>query len=235
MESLVKKEGIVSSSGKIDDDMSLTSIGKKRNKNLKWDMLVLLVDLSGSMAGGLESGISKLDAEIDALTNMIEKGQDGQDTLIVEFPSDDDGDKEVTVSMVMNKPSIIMSYIRAFSPRGCTPMYSALQEAYDRTIERSPRFMLLSDGHPNDMGHNAGDILRLVEKNKDVATIDVVGIGDPGSGNYDPVFLKKIAELTGGIYTEVMDYEQFVKELLELAPANRGQITDGKSGGVIAL
>lgn len=229
MDSLVKKDGSLKKTttkamnGSLN--MSMRNLGKKQT-GTEWDTLVVLADVSGSMCDHIDSNQTKIEAEKDALTNMLVKGQEGQQVLIVEFPGEHIVD-EVGVSQLTNDTQYLKGIINGMSTRGMTPMYAALQAGYLRTGDCNPRFVLMSDGQPNDNHYNEDDILKLV-KDKGV-TIDVVGIGDPKAGNYDPVFLKRIADLTGGIYAEVTNYAQFIKTLYTLSPAQRKQITDGKS------
>ena len=59
--------------------------------------------------------------------------------------------------------------------------------------------------------------------------IDTVGIG-AGSTWYDPELLRKISEITGGIFCEVDNVEALAKTILQLAPTNRPLLGTIKGG-----
>jgi Mg-chelatase subunit ChlD len=214
-----------------DLDMSLHSVEPVEMSKGKWDTVAIIADASSSMQESIPGGMSKIEAEKDALINMLKKGMAGSKIYLVECPGEDGYPHSFVPT---TNPKQIITIVRTMYSSGMTPMFGALEIAYDKTKGQKVRFILMSDGMPNDC-HNE-DILDLVKKKEVV--IDTIGIGDPSSGNYDPDFLKKIAEITGGIYKEIHNYQQFMKELYALSPAERIAITDGstpKKGGAIAL
>jgi len=214
-----------------DFDMSLNCIEPTEMRQGDWDSIAVIADASSSMNESIQGGKQKIEAEIDALVNMLKKGMADSKIYYIECPGED-GVPHAFVPTANAK--LLISTVKTMRARGMTPMYEALKLAYDKTRGQKVRFILMSDGQPNDCIEN--DIFKLVTKKEVV--IDTIGIGDPSSGNYDPDFLKEVARLTGGIYTEVHDYKQFMKELYKLSPAERKAIGDGsapKKGGAIAL
>jgi len=104
-------------------------------------------------------------------------------------------------------------------PRGMTPMGKALQFAWNwvRSNAKQARFIMLTDGMPNDMSKES--ILEMARTNSTIP-IDTVGIGK-GSYDYDPIFLASLSSITGGMFVETETVKELASTILKLAPSNR--------------
>jgi len=105
------------------------------------------------------------------------------------------------------------------APMGSTPMGKALQQAWSwvQGNARQARFIVLSDGQPNDMSKEA--ILEMAKGNASIP-IDTIGIGS-GSWDYDPMFLQNLSNITGGIFTEASSVQLLADTIKKLSPIER--------------
>ena len=99
-------------------------------------------------------------------------------------------------------------------------MGQALDVAYAwlKDHSKQARIILISDGEPNDTPKNM--ILQTVKENNTLP-IDCIGVGTANTHSYDPDFLRKICNITGGIFTEIGTTEQLCHALVYLSPINR--------------
>lgn len=118
--------------------------------------------------------------------------------------------------------------IGGLKPTGCTNMLDALIEAWAR---KPGHIVLLTDGQPHQ---TEDEIIDYVRQNKDIP-IDTIGLGDKGSRNYNPDFLREIAELTGGRFFDVGEAIKLSNVMQYLLDYKPGKLASGKSGGVINL
>lgn len=135
--------------------------------------IILLADISGSMRG------EKMDHLKKAL-NQVWQGREGLKCICFE-----------SELWEIDKPDIA-----TLSARGTTQMWAALKEAWTRKPEH---VILMTDGIPDEPTLN---ILADVRAHKHVR-IDTVGIDSQGLQDFDPDFLKQIADITGGKYNDV--------------------------------
>ena len=115
---------------------------------------------------------------------------------------------------------------------GSTAMLQALEEVWAHSYKH---IILGSDGHPDS---GAEPILSAATRHADIP-IDTIGIGESGGGGYDPEFLRELARITGGRFTdcgEAIRLTSIVQSLL-LNPPKGAMLKDGqdKNGGVIQL
>jgi len=76
---------------------------------------------------------------------------------------------------------------------------------------------VLTDGMPNWRG-GPEECLEWAEKHREVP-IDTIGFGRPG--DWDPVFLKCLSEITGGIFRKAKDARRLAEAIMMLSPAQR--------------
>ena len=102
---------------------------------------------------------------------------------------------------------------------GGTAMGQGLEVAWSwvRTNAKQARFIMLTDGEPTDMSKPY--ILENAERHNTIP-IDTVGIGT-GTFGYDPVFLREMSRITGGIFAEAGTVKLLADVILKLAPSNR--------------
>lgn len=115
---------------------------------------------------------------------------------------------------------------------GGTAMLEALNEVWAHSYKH---IILGTDGHP-DSGPQP--ILNAAMHHTDIP-IDTIGIGEHGGGGYDPDFLRELARITGGRFTdcgEPIRLTSIVQDLL-LNPPKGMMLKDGdkEKGGVIQL
>jgi len=104
--------------------------------------------------------------------------------------------------------------IQFLDASGTTEMLDALQEAWSRNPSH---MILLTDGQPNN---GTKEVLQEVSHHTDTP-IDTVGIGKHGGYGYDADFLREIARLTGGRFTDVgepMKLTETLQFLLDYTP-----------------
>ena len=122
------------------------------------------------------------------------------------------------------------SDIAGLQTQGGTNMLLALNTCWD---EQFKHMILMTDGQPT--GSSKEDILIACAQHKDIP-IDTIGIGDIGGGGYDPDFLREIARITGGRFTdcgEPIRLTAMVQDLLEHRPDSL--LNAPLSGGAIQL
>lgn len=79
------------------------------------------------------------------------------------------------------------------------------------------RIILLSDGWPTDMSND--EILDMARENANIP-IDTVGVG-AGSNSYDPMFLRQLSKITGGVFSQASSVAQLVDTVKKLSPEAR--------------
>jgi Ca-activated chloride channel homolog len=152
--------------------------------------LVLMVDKSGSMAGTVATGETKLDVVKSAALSAIESLNKFDTVGLLAF----DADWEWTVPLTSaGETTAIAVQLADLVPGGGTIMYPALEET-DRVLSRSlsplRHVIILTDGLTN-----AGDFGPLVDRMaKERITVSTVSIGEDA----DSALLKDLARRGGG-------------------------------------
>jgi len=115
--------------------------------------------------------------------------------------------------------------------KGGTYMRSALQEAWQR---RPSHIILATDGDPTDADDT--EILDMAMEYTEIP-IDTIGIGQYDTSSYNPDFLRRLSEITGGTFTDVgqpIMLTQVMKQLL--LDYNKKVLNAPQTkGGVISL
>ncbi len=200
--------------------LRLSPLGKPTLKPLpKVDRaLVICLDVSGSMAGTMDTGESKLHIAWKAFRNELQPRLLGWHLGILAFGVDE---RNGVQWQLPPTNEVDLGFLREPTPQGGTPLLPALRQAWDWLKRRAlkGRIIVISDGLPNQ-GGGPDDVLN--EAPKHGVPIDSVGIGKGESAfSYDPVFLRKLAELTGGLFTEVSEVDKLAKAIKALSPAER--------------
>jgi len=122
------------------------------------------------------------------------------------------------------------------SASGGTAMLACLQELWQHTYKH---IILMTDGEPTDGGWGNSKPAILTEAAKHTDTpIDTIGIGEHGGGGYDPDFLRELARITGGRFSdcgEPIQLTSIVQNLL-LNPPKGHELKEGKDkNGAIQL
>jgi len=178
--------------------------------------LIVLLDGSGSMASNM-GDVSKIQVAYDVLDHELLPNMAGWDYGILIFHGWDD-------THWLSYPGLKNTSGLALRPKadGGTPMLKGLITAwnYARQGLKEARFILLSDGEPTD-----GTKAEILQHAREHATIpiDTIGIGTDTeySGGYDPIFLRELSRITGGVFTEVGSVKALSDTILKLSPMKR--------------
>lgn len=114
-----------------------------------------------------------------------------------------------------------LGFLKEPMPQGGTPLLPALHQAWDWLKRRAlrGRIIVISDGMPNQGG---GPDEVLNEAPNHGVPIDCIGVGKGESFfSYDPTFLRRLTELTGGCFTEVSEVQKLAEAIKALSPAER--------------
>lgn len=171
--------------------------------------IALALDCSGSMSG------SKMTNLKQAVNNFVDKCNAADTAIGIQtFGLDDEQTYPLTTSYMLVKITI-----DTLEAKGNTPLYKALTRIYeDMGITRA---VLVSDGCPTDSFGEG-----IVEQYKQsYIPIDCVHIGDSGGGED---VLKRIAEMTGGIYIKFTNVQALSNGLSYLTPNKRALLTSGQ-------
>jgi Ca-activated chloride channel homolog len=175
--------------------------------------LVLVIDASGSMAGG--PGASKMDLAKEAAIRATELLGDQDQLGVISF---DDTPKWVIEMQNLTEPASVQAAIGSISPGGGTAIYPALETAYDALIQREAKVkhvILLTDGLSA-----GGDYDQLTARMRaQNITLSSIAVGSDA----DFQLLRRIAEIGKGRYYEGNDPfdlpQLVVKETQEVARA----------------
>jgi Mg-chelatase subunit ChlD/uncharacterized membrane protein len=175
--------------------------------------LVLVIDASGSMAGG--PGASKMDLAKEAAIRATELLGDQDQIGVISF---DDTPKWVIEMQNMTEPASVQAAIGSISPGGGTAIYPALETAYDALVQREAKvkhIILLTDGLST-----GGDYDQLTARMRTQnITLSSIAVGSDA----DFTLLRRIAEIGRGRYYEGNDPfdlpQLVVKETQEVARA----------------
>lgn len=180
--------------------------------------LVVALDVSGSMSGTMDTGESKLHVAWESFRNELQPRLSGWYLGILAFGTEE---RNGVQWQLPPTNEVELSFLREPMPQGSTPLLPALHQAWDWLKRRAlkGRIIVISDGLPNQGG---GPDEVLNEAPRHGVPIDCVGIGKGESAfSYDPVFLKRLAELTGGCFTEVSEVEKLAETIKALSPVER--------------
>lgn len=187
--------------------------------------LVLMLDKSGSMADVVtQKGESKIELLKQAVENFVNRCSPSDTAIAVRsFPAG------VTVELT-NVNIFVTSAVKSCEAGGGTPMRQCL---VDNAVLNVTRAIIVSDGDATDWNrwedfdnreesNNTYSVLKTYIDKK--IPIDCVHIGDSSGGE---ARLRKIAELTGGLYIKFTDISAFSTAFGYLAPSYRAMLTDG--------
>ena len=175
-------------------------------------LLVILLDRSGSMSSAIDT-VSKIDTAWQLFKTQLMSNMAGWDYGIILF-----GDDAYWSILPCNNTSILVKMDTPMA-MGMTTMGKALNIAwgYVRQNVKQARFIMLTDGMPNDM--SKGQILDMAKENKSIP-IDTVGIGK-GVSDYDPMFLAELSSITGGVFVEAKTAKLLADTIKRLSPMER--------------
>ena len=176
---------------------------------------MLLIDTSGSMADYI-SGIVKLDATKNAVIEFIRSKflmDHGDRAGIISF-----GEFATVVKKPTTEYENLENSVHMLSANGSTAMYEGLSLALDLLPHGGvQRIVLITDGVPTTTGKLS--ILSLAKRAAQKrVVIDTIGVGSPFDlMGYDEHLLRRIAAITGGTFTRVLDIQELTGRFVELA------------------
>ncbi|MDP8924655.1 MAG: VWA domain-containing protein, partial [Chloroflexota bacterium] len=157
--------------------------------------LVLVIDASGSMAGG--PGSSKMDLAKEAAVRSIELLSEQDQVGVVSF---DDTPRWVVPTQPLDDVGAVQTQIGSISPGGGTAIFPALEAAVNDIVPREAKvkhILLLTDGLSS-----GGDYDRLAQRMAQAnATLSTIAVGSDA----DFALMRRLAELGNGRYFEGND------------------------------
>jgi len=179
------------------------------------EVLIILIDGSGSMTSAVPmfGNQSKIEVAWQVFKEQLAPNMAGWAYGIIRFS---DSAEWLVFPQKDTRALTIQTTPRAM---GLTALGKGLQMAWQwtRGHAKKARFIVLSDGQPNDMSKE--NILGLAQGNKSIP-IDTVGIGQ-GSFDYNPEFLRSLSRITGGMFSEPNNVTLLANTIKELSPAVR--------------
>lgn len=186
--------------------LTLHTLKTSRMPLVQMQDTIIVGDISGSMAGNKLYELQK------ALTEVWQPGVSG---------------------VVFNSQvyTITKEDIMHLDADGGTCMFKALEVAWQ---EDHSHIILITDGDATD--ESPEYILHYTKTNHPKPPIDTIGIGDHGRRDYNPAFLRELAEATGGKFTdcgEAIKLSAIVQRLL--LEHRAGALKGPMEGGAIQL
>jgi Mg-chelatase subunit ChlD len=180
--------------------------------------LVICLDVSGSMADLMDNGESKLHVAWQAFKRELQPRLSGWHLGILAFGTLEAGGVQWQLPPTNQAD---LAYLREPAPQDGTPLLPALHQAWNWLKKRAlgGRIIVISDGMPT-VGGTPDEILE--EAPKHGVPIDTIGVGKGCSYlDYSPQFLSKLAEVTGGCFTEVDNVASLAMTIRALSPMER--------------
>ncbi|MFN8635968.1 MAG: VWA domain-containing protein [Chloroflexota bacterium] len=175
--------------------------------------LVLVIDASGSMAGG--PGSSKMDLAKEAAIRATELLSEQDQLGVISF---DDTPRWVVPTGFLEDPTAVQSQIGSIAPGGGTAIYPALETAYNDIVTREAKvrhILLLTDGLSS--GGDYDRLTSLMAANN--ITLSTIAVGSDA----DFALMQRLANLGQGRYFEGNDPfevpQMIVKDTQEVARA----------------
>jgi Mg-chelatase subunit ChlD len=179
--------------------------------------IALMLDASGSMGG------KKNDALRQACQGFVSACNFADTALAIETFG---AEPEIRVALTTQHPLLLMT-VMSIPAHGGTPMSQAMD--YVLNSYSITRGVIVSDGQPDSEtaayacaeAYKAGDI-----------PIDTVHVSDGGGTSGEDV-LRRIAEMTGGVFIKFTDIASFAKSFKYLTPAYYAQLTSGNASAAM--
>jgi len=184
------------------------------NVNSNNGVLIVLLDTSSSMAARFETS-TRIDTATSVLRSQLIPNMLNWKYGIIKFGGEPKW--YVNIKDAKNNSSLLVGAVA----HGSTYLMSGLRMAWNwiKNQDKGVRIILISDGEPTDASKEM--ILELSKINSSIP-IDTVGIGDNKMlYGYDPVFLRELSRITGGIFCEAHSIKQLSNVIFKLSPAER--------------
>ena len=158
------------------------------------ELMVILIDASGSMADRCKNGQTKMEAVKESVPHLHARGSYVEYGM-VSFDSTPQALQQPTTNF-----SAILLHLDVLRPGSSTNIPSALGEGLKMFVERQverKRMILLSDGQNMEESYNMDERIEDCKRMKVV--VDTIAFGE----NADINLLQKIAAQTGGVFQKV--------------------------------
>lgn len=192
-----------------------SQLGFKKKEAGEEGFLYLLLDTSSSMSEAVaDAPIPKIEVLKHAVCEMT-KYIHGSRVSIITF-----SDTASFLTKPTSDTTCIAKSVSSMYPRGMTALGSALLKAIKNGISHymsGVRMVIVSDGCANDMPE--AEIINIAEEHKALVRIDAIGVGDKSRDNFE--LLRKLAEITGGVFGVVQRKTDIEEALKLLSPAYR--------------
>ncbi len=183
-------------------------------------MNVFALDVSGSMQSSIDSegrGIQKIELLKKALERYInhrfEKHPDSRVGLVA-FESHIHVMIEITDDV-----NELITEARGLTAGGSTAMHKGLQRAISMLNKNKgthiPRIILISDGAP-DSQEAVVDVIQQHRETRIIVDCIYIGATSEWDSHYVE-FMKKIADMTGGIFEQITSEKEFETKFLKVA------------------
>jgi hypothetical protein len=192
----------------------------KIDPNTRKNRIGLVCDDSGSM-----SGESIINAHL-AVTNFTANCKPLETSICI-YPLNA-ASKPLTCDF-----DLLNMYWNSIGATGGTPLYTTLKKLIK--TEEITRAVVFSDGDPTDDRLKETSELSFTDSiaievinlfRSQTVAIDTIFIGQANSSGYDE--MKKLAELTGGIFIHFTDSKSLTQNLKYLTPGLRGLLVSGQ-------
>lgn len=209
MPEIVKKSKVTAVGFAAKAKQAQAEAEKPSNTNVP-NRLGLMLDDSGSMTGMVDEKSSKLDLLKKAAQGFV-TCCDWSNTRVAMYPiADGDGQR---IALTDSAPLIIITALN-FQAGSSTPMGRTMTAMLES--EPITRGIIVSDGGSTD------DVESPTQNYVSAGVpVDCIHIGDSSAGEDT---LKRIAELTGGIYLKFTDVNSFAKSMMYLTPKYRAML-----------
>ena len=181
----------------------------------KANRIALMLDASGSMSGDKNRSLQ------DACASFVTACNFGDTALAVETFG---AEPEIRLALTCQQPLLAMT-VMTIPAHGGTPMSQAMD--YVLNTYSITRGVIVSDGEPDSptAAYSVAEGYKAAE-----IPVDCVHIGNSASGE---ACLRRIAEMTGGLYIKFTDIASFAKNFKMLTPAFYAQLTSGTVGAAM--
>ncbi len=180
--------------------------------------ILFILDVSGSMTGGLDGG-TKIDAAKRTFTQLVDelpgRGLDVGLEVYGHYGVRDCSAIEVIVPPGPLDPSAVKAKVESLNPdKGATPIADALATAGEvlRGVREKKTIVLISDGEETCGGNPVQTVERLRKEGVDV-TVHVVGFG---VSDKERAQLEAIARAGGGNYYQADDAGALAESLKKI-------------------